>query len=53
MIDSPLTRPKIAVTIGSPIATTVPKVNSSTITAMVRPTTSLECVSGLETFWPT
>ena len=42
----------MAVMIGSPIATTVPKVNSSTITAMVRPTASLECVSGLETFWP-
>ena len=34
MIDRPLTRPTIAVTIGRPIATTVPKVSSSTITAM-------------------
>jgi hypothetical protein len=30
----------------------VPKVSSSTITAMLRPTTSLTCVSGLDTFWP-
>ena len=52
MIDSPATRPNRAVRIGSPIATTVPKVNSSTITAIERPTASLECVSGLETFWP-
>ena len=52
MIDSPQTSPTIAVKIGSPIATTVPNVNSRTITAMPRPSTSLRCVSGLETFWP-
>ena len=52
-IDSPITRPNTAVTIGSPMATTVPKVNSSTMTAMVRPTASLEWVLGLDTFWPT
>ena len=52
MIDSPLTSPMIAVMIGSPIATTVPNVNSRTITAMARPMTSLRCVSGLETFCP-
>ena len=52
MIESPLTNPMTAVKIGSPIATTVPNVNSSTITAMPRPITSLRCVSGFETFWP-
>ena len=52
MIDRPLTSPKMAVTIGSPMATTVPKVKSSTMTAMPSPTASLECVSGLDTFWP-
>ena len=52
MIDRPQTSPTIAVMIGSPIATTVPNVNSSTITAMPSPMTSLMCVSGLETFWP-
>ena len=52
MIDSPMTRPRMAVTIGKPIATTVPNVSSSTITAIVKPTASLECVSGLDTFWP-
>ena len=50
--DSPQTSPMIAVKIGRPIATTVPNVKSSTITAMPSPITSLECVSGLETFWP-
>ena len=34
MIDRPQTRPMIAVMIGRPIATTVPNVNSRTITAM-------------------
>ena len=53
MIDRPLTSPTMAVMIGSPIATTVPKVSSSTITAMPSPTTSLEWVSGFETFCPT
>jgi hypothetical protein len=52
-IESPPTRPAIAVTIGSPIATTVPNVKCRTMTAIVRPTASLECVSGFETFWPT
>ena len=52
MIESPQTSPMIAVKIGRPMATTVPNVNSRTITAMPRPMTSLECVSGLETFWP-
>ena len=52
MIERPQTSPNSAVTIGSPIATTVPNVNSSTITAMPRPITSLLCVSGLETFCP-
>ncbi len=51
--DSPQTRPTMAVTIGRPMATTVPNVSSRTITAMPRPTISLECVSGLETFVPT
>ena len=53
MIDRPLTSPTMAVMIGSPIATTVPKVSSSTMTAMPSPTTSLEWVSGFETFCPT
>jgi hypothetical protein len=35
------------------MATTVPNVTSRTMTATARPTTSLECVSGLETFCPT
>ena len=52
MIDRPMTRPTIAVMIGRPIATTVPKVTSSTITAIESPTTSLLWVSGLETFCP-
>jgi hypothetical protein len=52
-IDSPLTRPTIAVTIGSPIATIVPNMMSRTMTAIVSPTASLECVSGFETFCPT
>ncbi len=52
MIDSPDTSPISAVMIGRPIATTVPNVNTRTITAMARPMTSLSCVSGLETFWP-
>ena len=37
MIDRPQISPKIAVMIGSPIATTVPNANSSTITAMPSP----------------
>ncbi len=53
MIERPQTSPTSAVTIGSPIATNVPNVTSSTITAMLRPMTSLKWVSGLETFWPT
>ena len=50
MIDSPLTRPRMAVTIGSPMATTVPKVKSRTMTAIPRPTTSLISIAGLDTF---
>ena len=53
MIESPLTSPMTALKIGSPIATTVPNVNSNTITAMPRPITSLRCVAGLDTFCPT
>ena len=52
MIESPDTSPISAVMIGRPIATTVPNVNSRTITAIPSPMTSLSCVSGLETFWP-
>ena len=52
MIDRPQTRPMIAVMIGMLIATAVPNVTRRTITAMLRPTTSLMWVSGLETFWP-
>jgi hypothetical protein len=52
MSERPITRPTIAVTMGRPMATTVPNVNRRTSTAIVRPTASLECVSGLDTFWP-
>jgi len=53
MSDSPQARPKIAVRIGMPIATNVPKVNSSTITAITRPTTSLLSVAGADRDCPT
>ena len=52
MIDRPQTSPNSAVTIGSPIATTVPNVISRTMTAIPRPIASLISVSGLETFCP-
>ena len=48
----PQARPKIAVMIGIPIATTVPNVSSRMIIAAASPTTSERCVLGLETFWP-
>ncbi len=51
--DRPQARPKIAVRIGMPIATKVPNVNSSTITAMARPTISLLSVAGVDSDWPT
>ncbi len=40
-------------TIGSGIATSVPKANASTTIATARPITSLDSVAGLETSWPT
>ena len=49
---SPATRPMIAVMIGRPMATALPKVKSRMTTAATRPTTSDVCVLGLETFWP-
>ena len=48
----PQARPKIAVMIGSPIATTVPNVSSRMTIAVRSPTTSERCVLGLETFLP-
>jgi hypothetical protein len=47
-----VTRPKIAVAIGRPMATTVPNVTSRTRIATPMPTTSLTWVSGLETLLP-
>jgi hypothetical protein len=48
----PVARPRIAVTIGRPIATTVPKAKSRMITAAAIPTASLDRVLGLETASP-
>ena len=52
MPDRPATTPISADRIGSPIATNVPNVNASTISAIVRPTTSLDSVSGFDSFEP-
>ena len=48
----PAPRPRIAVRIGRPIATTVPNVSSRMITAAESPTASLLSVLGRDTFWP-
>ena len=52
MIDSVQARPRIAVRIGSSIATTVPKVNVRITIAAMMPIRSLDPVDGLDTFWP-
>ena len=52
MIASVESRAKIAVTIGSSIAATVPNVNVRITIAAMIPTTSLDSVAGFETFCP-
>ena len=52
MIASVESSPKIAVMIGSSIAVTVPNVNVRITIAAMIPTSSLDSVAGLETFWP-
>ncbi len=49
---SPSASPRIAVAIGIPIATAVPKVNSRITTAARSPTITDISVDGFETFWP-
>ena len=53
MIEMPVPRPMIAVMIGMPIATTVPKVKSSTMIAIAMPTTSLDSTAGCDSSSPT
>ena len=48
----PVPTPTIAVMIGSDIAVTVPNMNSRMITAAIRPISSLDSTSGLETTFP-
>ena len=50
MIDSVQASPKIAVTIGSSMATTVPNVNVRITIAAMMPISSLVSVAGLDTF---
>ena len=52
IVESATASPRIAVTIGIPISTAVPKVASRTITAIVRPTASELSVDGFDSFWP-
>ncbi len=52
MPDSPTITPISADRIGSPIATNVPNVKARTISAIVRPTTSLLSVAGFDSFEP-
>ena len=52
MIDSAEASPRIAVTIGSSMATTVPNVNVRITIAAIMPISSLSSVAGLDTFWP-
>ena len=52
MIPSPMDRPRIAVSMGIPMAMAVPNVNSKMTTAAASPTTTESWVDGLETFWP-
>ena len=51
--ESPASSPSTAETIGSPIATSVPKVKARMIIAAIRPITSLLSVSGSESSVPT
>ena len=51
--ESPAIRPSTAETSGSPIATSVPKVNARMIAAAISPITSLLPVSGSESSVPT
>ena len=52
MIDSVEARARIAVRIGSSIATTVPKVSVRITIAAMIPISSLVSVDGVDTFWP-
>ena len=52
MIDSVEARARIAVRIGSSIATTVPKVSVRITIAAMIPISSLISVDGVDTFWP-
>ena len=52
MMASVRARAKIALRIGKSIATTVPKVSVRITMAARIPTSSLDSVEGLETFWP-
>ena len=47
---SAVARPASAVMIGRPMATTVPNVSSSTMIAIVSPTSSLDSVLGFDSF---
>ncbi len=48
----PVPSPNRAVTIGSDIATAVPKAKSRTMIATSSPIASLDSVAGVETSWP-
>ncbi len=52
IIDSAEARARIAVKIGSSIATTVPKVSVRITIAAMIPISSLVSVDGVDTFWP-
>ena len=52
MTDSAEASARIAVRIGSSIATTVPNVNVRITAAAMIPISSLDSVAGLDTFWP-
>ena len=52
MIDSVKARARIAVRIGSSIATTVPNVSVRITIAAMIPISSLVSVDGVDTFWP-
>ena len=52
MTDSVEASPRIAVRIGSSIATTVPNVNVRITIAAMIPISSLDSVAGLDTFCP-
>ena len=52
MINSVAARPRIALRMGSSIATTVPKVTVRITIAATIPISSLDSTAGLDTFWP-